>query len=139
MNWKKIIVSAFAGGLILTVAGFVFQILVNAIAPFNMLEVGGMRPADDPLMMLFFAYPFVFTFAAAILFDIINPVLEEPTTKRGITFGLMVVLIYTIPGLFVIYISMLYPAGFYISNVLTGLISYPVFGVVMATVWETMG
>ena len=41
------------------------------VIPADISTYGGMRSADDPVMILFFFYPFVVAFAAVILFDVV--------------------------------------------------------------------
>ena len=48
----------------------VINVLVNAVIPTDMSRYGGMRDSDDPVLILFFFYPFVAAFTVAILFDI---------------------------------------------------------------------
>jgi len=42
----------------------------------DILALGGMRSVEDPLMLFFFAYPFVLSFAAAIVFDQVKDALK---------------------------------------------------------------
>jgi hypothetical protein len=47
----------------------------------------------------------------------------------------ILLLLITLPSLFVIFSSMLYPTGFYIANFLTGVIGFPVLGCLFAWIW----
>jgi hypothetical protein len=66
---KKIVLAGTAGGCILLISMYVFGTITAAIAPYDIALLGGMRAADDPVVTFFFLYPFVLSYAAAILFD----------------------------------------------------------------------
>ncbi|MDD1708104.1 MAG: hypothetical protein LUQ33_02885 [Methanoregulaceae archaeon] len=107
--------------------------------PYNIFDVSGMRPAADPVPVLFLLYPFVISFTSAILFDFLNPVLTGGIGRRGAIFGTFLILLINIPNQFVIYTSMYYPAGFYLSSVLNGLIGFPLFGMLCAWIFGASG
>lgn len=136
MNKKKVVISGVIGGIWLLIMTFIADYIAVLIAPYNILELGGMRSVDDPIMSLFFAYPFVFSFAAAIVFALVEGAIEGRANRRGIIFGLLLFVLVTLPNQFVIYTSMTYPPGFFISNILTGLIGLPTLGIIFANVWE---
>jgi hypothetical protein len=98
-----------------------------------------MRPVTDPLSVLFFLYPFVLAFTGAVLFDFVSPALSGDMVRKGTLFGLLLIVISTIPNLFVIWSSMYYPAGFYLSNILSGIIGFPLFGILCAWIWGNEG
>jgi hypothetical protein len=140
MDWKKIITGGIAGGILLFIAQFAFSFLANIIAPFDIFAIGGMRAADDPVMLLFFAYPFVLSFASAMVFDRVKGALRGGGGRcccggAGLTFGLILILLVTVPSMFVIYSSMVYPAGFYIGNILFGVVGFPALGMLYARIW----
>ena len=133
---KKILIGGIAGGILLFIAQFAFSALGNLVAPYDVFAIAGMRQANDPLMALFYAYPFVLSFMAAIVFDRIKEGLGGPCPcGPGLSFGLVLILLVTVPGMFVIYSSMTYPAGFYIGNILFGLIGFPALGMLFARIW----
>jgi hypothetical protein len=136
METRKIIISGLAGGLILFVLQFAFSFIAAIIAPYDVLALGGMRAVNDPIMALFFAEPFVLAFAAAIAFSVVRGSFPGPAPDAGIRFGLMLFLLITIPNTFVIFTSMNYPPGFHISNILFGVVGFPIAGMIYTTVWE---
>lgn len=69
MEVKKIVTAGIAGGVLLLILMIVSGFLVNLVLPANLSEYGGMRAMDDPVMNLFYIYPFVVASAAAIVFD----------------------------------------------------------------------
>jgi len=139
MQTRKIILAGIFGGLLLFVVTVVSGAIANAILPYNIFDIPGMRPMTDPVSMLFFLYPFVLAGAAAILYDIVDPVLAGEPVRKGAWFGLLLFLIFTIPNQFIVWSSMDYPAGFYLSNILFGIIGFPLFGMLCARTWGQGG
>jgi hypothetical protein len=135
MDLKKIVIGGIAGGILLFIAQFAFSMIGNLIAPYDVFAIGGMRARDDPVMLLFFAYPFVLSFTSAIAFDRLKAALAGTCTGPGLAFGLILFLLVTVPGMFVIFSSMNYPLGFYIGNFLVGIIGFPAVGMLYARIW----
>jgi len=135
VHGKKIFIATLAGGFLLTLCEMVFAQAANAIVPYNIFEIGGMRSPADPVMLLFFAYPFVLAFTSSLVFDTVEKALDGPPLRKGIGFGVILLLLVTLPSLFVIYSSMDYPTGFYIANFLTGVIGFPLLGCLFAWIW----
>jgi hypothetical protein len=136
MKLKNILAAGFIGGIVLFVVNFVISAIILVVAPYDIFTLGGMRPADDPLMLFFFAYPFILSFAAAIVFDLVKGALRGPPSSKGAAFGAALFLIYTVPSVFITYTSMDYPAGFYFENLLFGIVGFPLIGVIYAMIWE---
>jgi len=136
MNTKNIVLAGLCGGVVLLVSMFVFGMIATAIAPYDIATLGGMRAMDDPVMALFFLYPFVLSFVATILFDVIKDSLKGTALSKGLMFGLLLFMVQTIPSMFVIFTSMTYPLGFHIGSFLNGIIGYPVIGILFAKIWH---
>lgn len=136
MNARKIILSGIAGGIVLFIAMLFRDWIAALIAPYDIMTLAGMRAADDPVMALFFLSPFVFSFAAAIVFDTVHGSLPSELLRKGICFGLLLFLVYTIPSMFIVFTSMIYPAGFFIGQFLTGILAYPLMGITFVIIWE---
>ncbi len=136
MNLRKVIISGVIGGIWLLIMTFIANYTAVLIAPYNIFDLGGMRSVNDPITSLFFAYPFVFSFASAFVFASVEGAIKGSVNRKGVIFGLLLFVLVTIPNQFVIYTSMTYPLGFFISNILAGLIGLPVLGVIFANVWE---
>ena len=134
MEWKKILIAGIAGGILLFIAQFAFSIAGNLAAPYNIFAIGGMRQMNDPLMALFYAYPFVLSFMSALVFDRVKEALAG-SCCGGTDFGLILIALVTVPGMFVIFSSMTYPPGFYIGNILFGIIGFPLVGMLYARIW----
>jgi len=123
LDFKKFVVSGILGGI----AYFVLWLIVSfgvrpLLWPYNPLSLGGMRSINDPLMLLFFLYPFVAAFCMAAVYQKIEPVFKGSWMQKGKKFGLLVWVVATIPSFFVVLTSMNYPIGFFIENVVGGLV-----------------
>ena len=138
MDAKKIIAGGFIGGIALLIVNFVISALIMLVAPYDALALGGMRPAEDPLILFLFAYPFVLSFAAAIVFHLVKDALHGPPSSKGMVFGAALILIYTIPSVFITFTSMNYPAGFYLEDLLFGAVGFPLIGAIYALIWEQL-
>ena len=63
------------------------------------------RPFDDPLMMVYFGYPFILGFAAAYLWNLLEKQLSGNVTNKALQFAKIYFIIATIPGMFISYTS----------------------------------
>ncbi|WP_321507833.1 hypothetical protein [uncultured Methanoregula sp.] len=137
MNAKNILTGGLAGGAALLVFLMASSWMISLIIPYQPSAYGGMRAMDDPIMLLFFMYPFVVAFVQAAVFDQVKGSLAgiSPITKglhfTGITFLLM-----AIPSLFVMYTSMTWPVYFYISTLIWEVVGYTFTGFLFVKIWK---
>ena len=136
MNVKNIATATVAAGFMLLILMIVSGFLVNMVLPADISKYGGMRAMDDPIMTLFYLYPFVIAFAAAILFDCVRDCLKGDPMTKGLMFGGLLLIIMTVPSLFVMITSMTWPLDFYISTGIWEVISFPLMGVLFAKIWN---
>ncbi len=136
MNARNIALAGIIVGAIIFVLMAAINMIMNAIVPMNISAYGGMRAMDDPIMLLFFFYPFVVAFAAAIAFDMVKESLKGTQVQKGLMFGLLLLIIMMIPSLYVMYTSMTWPVEFYISTGLWEIVSFPVAGIIFARIWK---
>jgi hypothetical protein len=137
MNARNIVIAGFSAGALLFVLLFCLNIVMNKLIAYDIAKFGGMRPMDDPVMMLFFIYPFVVAFAAAYVFDIVYPVLPGSGMQKGVSFGILLLVIIAIPSNFAMYTSMDWPVTFYIGNLIWAVIGFILTGMVFARIWKT--
>jgi len=137
MNVKNIAIAGLTGGTLLFVLLFGLNVIMNQIISYDISEFGGMRPMDDPVMLLFFAYPFVVAFAAAYLYDILHPLLQGSVIQKGTAFGLILLVIVAIPSNFAMYTSMDWPVSFYIGNLIWATAGFVAMGILFARIWNT--
>ncbi len=136
MNSKNIVIGGISAGFVLLLLMIVSGYLVNLVLPADISRYGGMRAMNDPIMNLFYLYPFVIAFAAAIVFNCISGCLKGTPARKGLMFGAMLICIMTVPGLYVMYTSMTWPVDFYISTLLWELVSYPLMGILYVRIWN---
>ena len=132
MDAKKVLVSGLAAGVAIFVASFVVDSLISFVWPYNVFELGGMRSMEDPLMMLFFASPFVIGLAVAVLYDFTKQAFSGTAVQKGLRLGLLVWLVGSVPSAFIVFTSMTYPIGFTVSSVVTTLLYMIAGGIVIA-------
>lgn len=63
------------------------------------------RPWTDPLMMIYFAHPFILGLALTYLWGISGKNLTGGATTKAFRFAKLVFLVATIPGMFITYTS----------------------------------
>ncbi len=131
LNKKTLIVGLAAGATIFVLA-FALEALIQMVAPYKWTELGSIRDPKDPLMMAFFLYPFVMGLVAAVVYAKVGRKFQGNWVERGRKLGLLMWFIAAVPETYVIYTSMVYPAGFYVSMVFGYLINYTAAGLVIA-------
>jgi len=136
MDWKKFGLSWATGSVLLYITLFLVSAITMMIAPFNIFDVGGMRSATDPVMVLYYLYPVVLALITTFVFSLIRGSLHGSYIEKGLLFGMILFLLLTIVSGFIIFTSMQYPPGFYIDMILNGLISYPLLGILYVIIWE---
>jgi len=137
MNGKNIAVAGLVGGTLLFVLLFGLNVIMNQIIPCNIARFPGIRSVDDPIMLLFFAYPFVVAFAAGYLFDLLCPVLSGSVMQKGVSFGIILLVIVAIPSNFAMYTSMDWPVSFYVGNLIWAVTGFLSSGILFARIWNT--
>ena len=136
MDIKKICTGGIAAGIVLLILMAAFSFLVSLVLPTDMSQYGGMRAMDDPVMNLFYLYPFVIGFAAAFVFDLVRDCLEGSTIVCGLKYGMILICLMTIPSLFVMVTSMTWPLDFYISTGLWEIVTFPLVGLLFVRIWK---
>jgi len=128
---KNLIVSGLLSGLVIAIVWIVINLVVGAALPYNLMDLGGMRPMEDPLMALSFLHPWVLGFAMSYLFPYVRP--EGKTdVQKGLCFGGLMFLVVTIPSAYMVYTSMDYPIAFNIEQLLGGALYMIAGGVTIA-------
>jgi hypothetical protein len=136
MNAKNIASGGISAGFVLLILMVISGYLVNLVIPTDISLYEGMRAVNDPVMNLFYLYPFVIACAAAIIFDIVNGCLHGTQVRKGLMFGAMLICIMTIPSLYVMCTSMTWPVDFYVSTLIWEIISFPLMGILYARIWN---
>ncbi len=136
---KKIILPGLLAGLLMLIAGMVFSFISNAIVPALMAEYQNLdifRAFDDPLMSLFFLYPFVFGLALSWAWDQVKKSFKGSAKERGLNFSLMVFFIATVPGMLISYASFQISGCMTLSWMMSGFLNVLIAGQVFAKMNE---
>ena len=136
MNIKKILIAGILAGIVIEIIALIIGTIVQAIWPFNIFEFGGMRAMNDPIMLLFFLQPWVISFAMAIVYSYVGKATDGNVIWKGKKFGLLVWLVSSVPSVFVVYVSMNYPIGFTINQVVGSFFYMIGAGITVARVME---
>ena len=133
---KKIVVSGIAAGVAILVISMVVSYAFQAIFSYDVLKLSGMRAVNDPIMVLFFLFPFVLAFAMAIVYSHVERSLKGNYIEKGKTFSLLMWLAYSVPSAFIVFSSMDYPIGFTVSSLVGGIIYMLAGGIIIAKLQE---
>ncbi|PIU21339.1 MAG: hypothetical protein COT15_02880 [Candidatus Diapherotrites archaeon CG08_land_8_20_14_0_20_34_12] len=121
MNTKEVLISGLLGGLVVLIIQQVAYYLVKMIWPYDILALAGMRAVTDPIMMLFFVYPWVLAFCVSIAYQHIKTAFTSCKNKP-MCFGFLLWLIIGLPSAFLVWSSMDYPISFTINSLFGSLI-----------------
>jgi hypothetical protein len=136
MKGKKILVGGILAGIVIEVISLSFSWLTQWIWKYDMLELGGMRTTDDPLMVFFFIHPWVLGFALAFVYSHFEKSIKGDYFHKGAIFGLLMWIVIAIPNAVIVFSSMDYPIGFTVNQVIGPLIYLFVTSVVIAKTFE---
>jgi hypothetical protein len=140
---KKIILP----GLLVGVANFIASMLVSQIFRVIFPSVNAeytnpnlFRAYSDPLMLLFFVYPFLLGIILAWFWNKTKTLFVSPeagsrpggSTRAAIKFALTYFVVSTIPGMFVTYSSMPYSFLIVLSWLVEGLLNGLIAGIILA-------
>lgn len=88
------------------IVSFVFNFLMNIVFPSLQAEYETsvlFRPWSDPIMMLFFIYPFILAFALAWFWSKSKKIFKGNVYERGMKFGFSIWVISGFPGMLITY------------------------------------
>lgn len=107
--FRNIIVTGLLAGLVMLILAVVLSFLSNLVLLGLMTEYGNTalyRAWDDPLMSIYFAYPFVMGLALAWFWNRVKGTFGGKSAwGRGIRYGLAYWIIANIPGMVITYSS----------------------------------
>lgn len=133
---KKWFVSGIAVGIAMLIAAFIVSALIQVIFPYNVLDLAGLRSITDPLLTLFFLYPFVFGLTMAAVYQTLQPIIKGNWVRKGQQFGVMTWLLAGLPNAFIVWTSMNYPIGFHAEQFIGSFIYLVVAALVIAKLNE---
>jgi len=106
---KRILLPGIVAGIAMLITSMIFGWVISALIPSLAGEYANtalFRPWSDPLMSLFFLYPFVLGIGLAWVWDRLKGVLPGPTAvARGLLLARSFWLVSSIPGILMSYAS----------------------------------
>lgn len=131
---KKIIWPGLVAGVAILVVGMIINYLFMLIPAVNAdyYNANIMRSWNDPLMFLFFLYPFVLGIAFAWVWNRTKSLFKGGWCKRSWNFALTYFVIATIPGMLITYSSFHLSLWTVIGWLVSGLMSAKVAGAILA-------
>ena len=102
---KKIIFPGIVAGLATAIASMLLGLLTMRIPAVSAdyANAATIRPWNDPLMSLYFLYPFVLGLIMAWAWNKSKSLFSGSTAARGTKFGLAIFLVTSIPGMLITY------------------------------------
>lgn len=133
MEWKKGLISGIAAGVVLTVIGFAFMMV---------LGTGDWYSATFPQMMspgamwaMTFSI-FIVGLLMGLVYSVINSAVPGKGVRKGVNYGIIV---WLLAGLMWPFMMMGFaPVYIWLIELISGLISYSVTGAVIAIVYEKL-
>ncbi|MDD5163100.1 MAG: hypothetical protein PHD95_02720 [Candidatus ainarchaeum sp.] len=136
MGIVKIVLAGIAAGIAILIISMAFSYFFQAAFGFDVLSLGGMRAANDPIMALFFLHPFVISFVVAIFFEKTKKAFSGTATSQGLSLGLLAWLVSSIPSAFIVFSSMNYPIGFTLNSLIGPLVYMVIAGIIIAKIMQ---
>jgi hypothetical protein len=135
MELKTFLWAVFISGAVYLVTSTILTYISGLIVPVDLLSIPGSRQYNDPMMVGYFLYGFVLAFGAVLLYNLIK--LKGKVVHKGILFGALMWIAVTISSGFMIFSTMNYSEGFYLNQVVFGLVNWVLMGIVIAWAVET--
>jgi hypothetical protein len=130
-SMKKFIISGLAAGAVILVLWNVVGLIFGMFG-FSVSNLAGMRNFNDPIMMLYFLYPFVFGFALAYLYPLVEGKIKGDIVSKGFAFGMIMFTVNSIPSAYLNLTSMDYPFAFTAMTIIGPLVYLPAAGIAVA-------
>ncbi|MDD5750595.1 MAG: hypothetical protein PHU56_03025 [Candidatus Pacebacteria bacterium] len=131
---KKVLLLGLLSGAVMLVLGMAISYLfmISPQVRADYYDANIMRPWSDPVMSLYFLYPFVLGVALAWFWNKAKGLFAGSWTKRGFSFGVLMLVISVIPGMLVSYSSFPLSLLTIISWLVGGFVNAVVAGMIFA-------
>lgn len=124
---KKIVSSSLVAGIVMVITSMVVGQVFNSLFPTIMKEYNNpalFRPWSDPIMSLFFLYPFILAIVLSIVWKKTNKLFSGKTpAEKAIKFGVTYWALTNITGMLISYstfpVSLLMIISWSISSLIT--------------------
>lgn len=128
---KKGLVAGFANLLIGMGLNFSFQAVIPSLAE-EYKNTSLFRSWQDPLMLVFFAYPFILGIVLAYFWGWMNKHLKGDAVNKALQFAKLYFIIATVPGMFISYTGFQISVAMILSWTAAGFVEAFVAGLVFA-------
>jgi len=129
---RRFALSVIVAGFVYFLATMVLGSITQMIFPYDVMSLGGMRLADDPVMFWFFFSGILIMLAPSIIYPMLK--LKGSVLKEGFYFGSLMWLAYSLPSAFVVFTSMDYPIGFTFDSIVVAYVAWILSGIVIAKI-----
>ena len=133
--FKKVLIPGLAASIAILIVGMLFSILTNQLFPDLNAEyqkAGLFRPWSDPLMSIFFVYPFLLGYGLAWVWDKVKALLTGSIWQRAWVLALGYFVASTIPGMTITYSSFSVSLLMVLSWTIGGLVQVYCAGLVLS-------
>ncbi|MEK6959481.1 MAG: hypothetical protein AABW59_05575 [archaeon] len=120
MNWVRFGLAIIVGGMLISIISMLFSNITTAVSPYDVLSLGGIRSITDPIMILYFAYPFVLAFMMVLAYEYLKDAFRGSANRKAFMLAAVTFMLAEIPSAFMVFASMDYPLGFYVDGVIGG-------------------
>ena len=138
-DWMRVVKSGLGAGIVVLAASLLLMPLWNLLFPFlqaEYLNPALFRPWTDPLMSLYFLYPFVLGLAMAYVYEMVMPALKtKGWVAKGARFGFMLWVVAGVPGMLMTYASFPVSLAMVFSWLAGGLAEMLLAGMAVARIW----
>lgn len=124
-------------GFLNLIVGLIFNFGLQTLSPALTAEYqksGLFRPWSDPLMLIFFAYPFITGIVLAYFWNLIRHQFKGDDYSKAFQFAKLYFIIATVPGMFITYTTFQVSFMMIMSWTVVGFIEVYVAGLVFSKV-----
>ena len=132
---KKVIIPGLVAGVVIFIVGMLVSQVFNLIDPSLMAEYKNtnlFRPWEDPLMSIYYAYPFILGLALAWIWDKVKGLTSGSIHSKAVSLALGYFVVATIPGMVITYASFPLSLLMVISWTVGGLVQAYCAGLILA-------
>ncbi len=104
-------------GIVMSIVSMVVSFVVNLLFAYDVFALPGIRPITDPLLIAFFAYPFLLSAIMVFAWDRVHSLFHKGHAReKAFEFGVFVWLFAGFLNTFLVLTSMDYPLGFFVDS-----------------------
>ena len=134
---KKVLWTGLVTGIAMLIGNFLLNPVFNLLFPTLQAAYEGnpiFRPWEDPIMILFFAYPLLLGFPLAWIWNKTKHLFKKTTFINGLTFGLIYFFTAGLPSFLINFSSFTLPLTMILTWSIMGSVNGFIAGLVLAKV-----